>query len=399
SGCGCSHDDGMTPRTPSRRWTLRSPSSRHCATWQSTPKTSRRCRRCSRRSPRCAGSSTREHPGPLPVTVVDGVQIGAGAVIVLVTIYDVVQSVVMPRPAVGRIRLSFTLIRGGWRVWRKLAERPKKLQTRETAMAAFAPMMLVGLLVLWGFSFIIGYALIFSGLHDGLQPQPDSFGTTLYFSTGRMLAFSVAGIEATGVATRTFAAIEAASGFGLFALVISLLFSLFSSFQRRETAVVALDALAGAPPSGVQLLATFDEWRLWTVDVIESHLSYPLLFYFRSSHDNEAWANSFGAVMDAATLVLTTVDGGPVGQARLMHKVGAHFVADMRDHFRYEGEAIAGVEREEFVEACGRLERAGYQLHNLDRAWEQFSLLRSKYGTWLNQTTKGLSVPPAPWIG
>ena len=348
----------------------------------------------------------------MPVTVTDGIEIGGGAAIVLVAIYDVFQSVVMPRPAVGRVRLSFTLIRGGWRAWRKVAERPRKLQTCETALAAFAPMMLVALLVLWGFSLILGFALIFSGLHDGLKPQPDSFGTTLYFSTGRMLAFSVAGIEATGVATRTFAAIEAASGFGLFALVISLLFSLFSSFQRRETAVVALDALAGAPPSGVQLLetcakdamphqliATFEEWRLWTVDVIESHLSYPLLFYFRSSHDNEAWANSFGAVMDAATLVLTTIDGGPVGHARLMHKVGAHFVADMRDHFRSVGEPVAGVEREEFVEAYGRLEHAGYQLHNVDRAWQEFSTLRSKYGAWLNYVTKGLGVPPAPWIG
>jgi hypothetical protein len=346
------------------------------------------------------------------VTVTDGLQIGGGAVIVLITIYDVFQSVVMPRPAVGRVRLSFTLIRGAWRVWRNVAERPKKLQTREAALAAFAPMMLVALLVLWGFAFILGYALIFSGLHDGLQPQPDSFGTTLDFSTGRMLAFSVAGIEATGVATRTFAAIEAASGFGLFALVISLLFSLFSSFQRRETAVVALDALAGAPPSGVQLLetcakdampdqliATFDEWRLWTVDVIESHLSYPLLFYFRSSHDNEAWANSFGAVLDATTLVLTTVDGGPIGHARLMHKVGAHFISDMREHFRLSGDTVPGVEREEFVEAYGRLERAGYQLHDLDKAWDEFRAMRSKYGTWLNETTKGLRVPPAPWIG
>jgi hypothetical protein len=346
------------------------------------------------------------------MSVLDGVEIGLGAVIVLVTMYDVFQSVVMPRPAVGRVRLSFSLIRGGWLLWRKIAERPKKLQLRETALAAFAPMMLVTLLALWGFSLILGYALIFNGLHDGLRPQPDSFGTTLYFSTGRMLAFSVAGIEATGVATRVFAAIEAASGFGLFALVISLLFSLFSSFQRRETAVVALDALAGAPPTGIQLLetcakdgmpeqliATFDEWRLWTVDVIESHLSYPLLFYFRSSHDNEAWPNSFGAVLDAATLVLTTIDGGPVGHARLMHKVGAHFVADMRDHFRYEGEAVVGVERQEFDEACLRLERAGYQLHNPDAAWEAFSQLRSKYGAWINRTTKGLGVPPAPWMG
>jgi len=346
------------------------------------------------------------------VSVTDGVQIGAGALIILVTVYDVFQSVVMPRPAVGRVRLSFTLIRGAWRLWRKTSDVLRRLQTRETVLAAFAPLMLVTLLVLWGFGLILGFALIFNGLHAGLQPQPDSFGTTLYFSTGRMLAFSVGGIEATGVATRVFSAIEAASGFGLFALVISLLFSLFSSFQKRETAVVALDALAGAPPSGVQLLetcakdampdqlsATFDEWRLWTVDVIESHLSYPLLFYFRSSHDNEAWANSFGAVMDAATMVLTTIDGGPVGHARLMHKVGTHFVADFRNHFRYEGEPVAGVEREEFVAACERLEHAGYQLHNVDRAWEAFSAMRSKYGAWLNRTTKGLDVTPAPWIG
>ena len=247
-------------------------------------------------------------------------------------------------------------------------------------------MMLVTLLVLWGFGLILGFALIFNGLHAGLQPQPDSFGTTLYFSTGRMLAFSVGGIEATGVATRVFAAIEAASGFGLFALVISLLFSLFSSFQKRETAVVALDALAGAPPSGVQLLetcakdampdqlvATFDEWRLWTVDVIESHLSYPLLFYFRSSHDNEAWANSFGAVMDAATLVLTTIDGGPVGNARLMHKVGTHLSPTCATTSAMWASRWPALSARSFVAACARLEHAGYQLHNLDSAWEAFS--------------------------
>jgi hypothetical protein len=82
-----------------------------------------------------------------------------------------------------------------------------------------------------------------------------------------------------------------------------------------------------------------------------------------------------------------------------MFKVGEHFVADMRDHFRYEGELVPGVEREEFAEACMRLEHAGYQLHNQDQAWQHFSDLRSRYGAWLNQTTKGLNVPPAPWIG
>lgn len=347
------------------------------------------------------------------MNAIDGVEIGGGAVIVGVTLYDVLQSVVLPRPAVGRVRLSPNFISLAWAGWRKLAEHPRKLQTREAALAAFAPLMIVVLLVLWAFFLVLGYALIFSGLHDGLRPQPDSFGTTLYYSTGRMLAFAVAGIEATGIATRVLGTIEAASGFGLFALVISLLFSLFTSFQRREMAVVALDALAGAPPSGVQLLercaldkmpeqvaATFDEWRLWTVDVLESHLAYPLLFYFRSSHDNEAWPNSFGAVMDAATLALSTIDGHPVGRARLMHKVGMHLVADMRSQLTYnESEPVPGVERAEFDEACARLRAAGYQLREAQAAWAQFSELRSKYAGWLNQTTKGLGVPPAQWIG
>jgi hypothetical protein len=344
----------------------------------------------------------------------DGVEIGLGALIVVATLYDVFQSVVMPRPAVGRIRLSVTLVVNGWSVWRRLAQRPRKLQTREAALAAYAPMAVVGLLILWAFFLILGYALIYSGLHDGLRPQPGSFGAVLYFSTGRLLAFQVGGIEAIGTTTQVLTGIEAASGFGLFALVISLLFSLFSSFQRRETAVVALDALAGAPPSGVQLLencakdnmsdqlqATFEQWRTWTVEVLESHLSYPLLIYFRSSHDNEAWPNSFGAVMDAATLVLTTVGGGPVGHARLMHKVGVHLVADMRQYYNYqsEGDAVPGVERDEFVEACGRLKQAGYQIREIDKAWVEFSGLRTKYAAWLNLTTKGLAVPPAPWMG
>jgi hypothetical protein len=347
------------------------------------------------------------------VSAIDGVEIGLGAALVVVTLYDVFQSVVMPRPAVGRVRLSVTLVRFGWTVWRRVAQQPRRLQTRESTLAAFAPMAVVGLLILWGFFLILGYALIYSGLHDGLNPQPTSFGGVLYFSTGRLLAFQVGGIEAVGTTAQILTGIEAASGFGLFALVISLLFSLFSSFQRREIAVVALDALAGAPPSGVQLLencakdhmtdqlqVTFEQWRGWTVDVLESHLSYPLLFYFRSSHDNEGWPNSFGAVMDAATLVLSTVEGGPVGHARLMYKVGIHMVADMRQYYyQFDGEPVAGVEREEFMEACSRLKNAGYQLRELDKAWEEFGGLRSRYATWLNLTTKGLAVPPAPWIG
>ena len=341
----------------------------------------------------------------------DALEITLGALLLLATIYDLFQSVLTPRPAVGRIRFSFTFVRYAWRVWRNVARARKRLQARESALAVFAPLMVVVLLTTWAFLFVLGFALLYSGLHAELRPQPGSFGATLFFSAGRLLAFGGGATQPVGTVTDLLAIFEAASGFGLFALVISLLFSLFTSFQRRETAVVALDALAGAPPTGVQLLeaaaklhmpeqlvTTFNTWQAWTTDVLESHLAYPILFFFRSSHDNEAWSNSFGAVMDAAALVLTTIEGGPQGPARLMFKIGDHFVTDVRRNLGVDVQMTHSVERFEFDEAAARLHHAGYALRDLDSAWEEFHRLRDGYGGWLNQIGLTLMVPPAPWI-
>jgi len=94
---------------------------------------------------------------------------------------------------------------------------------------------------------------------------------------------------------------------------------------------VVLEAAAGAPPpSGVTLLETyalgrhpeticrwsFAKWQAWSAEVLDSHLAYPILAYFRSSHDNDSWISSLGAVMDASTLVLTTIEDGPKGWAK-----------------------------------------------------------------------------------
>jgi len=176
--------------------------------------------------------------------------------------------------------------------------------------------------------------------------------------------------------------------------------------------VVQLDAIAGAPPSGVQLLETvferglrdelvktFDDWRRWSAAVLESHLAYPILNYFRSSHDNEAWLNSFGAVMDAATLVMSTVDEDEEGPARLMFTVGNHLVEDLAWYFRYTSSKHPLVDHEEFHQAVVRLKRAGYKVKPLEEAWTKFSHLRGKYASQLIQMAERLAIPPAEWIG
>jgi hypothetical protein len=204
---------------------------------------------------------------------------------------------------------------------------------------------------------------------------------------------------------------ESVTGIGIAAVAITLLFTLYEGFRAREEAVIALDALAGAPPAGVyilehaaehglrpQLTETFEEWRRWTAMVLESHLAYPWLYFFRSSHDNEAWINSFAAVMDAAVLVLSTVEQAEsAGSAHLMLTVGIHFVEDTGWVLALKSSQEAIVDQEEYQIAVDRLKKAGYQIK--EGGWEKFRKLRSQYASVVNQVALLLAVPPAEWVG
>jgi hypothetical protein len=206
--------------------------------------------------------------------------------------------------------------------------------------------------------------------------------------------------------------LAAACGFSLFALTITLLFTLYGAFQRRESAVVVLEAVAGAPPSGVTLLESyavlgiqddlaglFKEWQEWSAEVLDSHLAYPLLAYFRSSHDMDSWVSSLGAVMDAGTLVLTTVEDGPAAWAKLSHTVGSHCIEDLWQYFELKSDGSVGIERSEFDEVWERLQRAGYKLREADVAWRGFVQLRSQYASRVNALALHFAAPPAQWIG
>src|SRR5207237_5005306 len=130
-----------------------------------------------------------------------------------------------------------------------------------------------------------------------IRPVPGDFLESVYFSATTIVPLSYGDFVPEGLMVRLATIGESATGVGIAALAITLLFSLYESFQRREELVVSLDDLAGAPPSGLQMLetaaeldlrpklaSTFDEWRDWMAAVLESHLAYPILFYFRSDH-------------------------------------------------------------------------------------------------------------------
>jgi hypothetical protein len=339
-------------------------------------------------------------------------EFAVGLVLLAVVSYDLFQSVVLPRPAVRIVRLARLIIRPMWLAWRWLFLRGTRVEKYEARLAVFAPLALMVLFAIWGFGLIVAYSLMLDAVRDQFRPPINDYFTSFYVSGTTLVPLAYGDFVPEQGLARVLIFVESATGVGTAALAITLLFELYGSFRSREESVVALDALAGAPPSAVQLLETaaqpgmddilketFDEWRKWSAMVLESHLAYPLLVYFRSSHDNEAWINSFGAVMDSAALIMTSTDDDSKGAAKLMFTVGNHFVEDITWALRLKTAPDAIIERSEYSAAVARLKTAGYKVIETDDAWNNFSHYRSKYASTLNLMAQLLAAPPAQWVG
>ena len=332
-----------------------------------------------------------------------------GLVLVWAALNDVFHAVVVPRPTPSRYRPSAFVIRVTWPLWR--GQVAGDGGRRERRLGSYAPFATIGLLLLWIAMLIVGNALLFDAIRDQFDPALPDLGTALYFSAVALLTIGFGDIVPTGPVARTLSAAAGITGLGVIALTITYLFTLYGSLERRELGVTTLDERAGAPPSGVTLLeessrfgrvaelpALFEKWEAWAAHVLDTHLAHPLLAYFRSSHDNESWVSALGALLDAATLVLTTIEDVPRGQAKVMRGIGSHVVEDLTQVFGLVYERDCGVERTEFDDAYQRLAAAGYRMRERDAAWADFSSTREQYAAGLNALAQHFAVPPALWI-
>jgi len=335
----------------------------------------------------------------------------AGIVILLWTLLDVFRTLVMPRAARGRSRLSRILFRAFWRPWRWVGVRRKTVQARERVLAGAAPFFFFLLLVGWVSFALLGYALILwsPAFVDGIERGGDSFSDALYVAGSSLFTLGFGG-DVTG-ATRAVVVAAGATGLGLFAVVIAYLPVLYQAFNRREVGVLLLDARAGSPPSGPELLHRmgsagvasslpdlFAEWERWVADVLETHMSYPLLTVFRSPHDNTSWITSLGSVLDAATLIITSVDDEPDERAKLLYGTGVHAVEDLFYYLRLtERETV--IQRDEFEDVLDDMKEDGFVVRPLDEAYERFTEKRAKYAPRLDAIAVLLAAPPGLWIG
>jgi hypothetical protein len=191
------------------------------------------------------------------------------------------------------------------------------------------------------------------------------------------------------------------------AVVISLLFTLLSSIQRREILVTIASELAGSPPTGIGILEThaslqgrqalsnfFLDWHLWCADVRGSHIAYPMLLYFRSTDPYTSWLTALGAALDSATLLLSTDFDGDMFSAQLLYNSSLILLKELAAEWRFADLPADELTYEEFHHLFLRLQQAGY----CDAAEEQkvkdtFMRLHAKYVGTLRALCVYFSVP------
>jgi hypothetical protein len=336
-----------------------------------------------------------------------------GAFIVFAMLRDVFQSVIVPRATDRRLRFSLYVNRGLWSIWPAIAWKIHDDDRREDFFATYAPFAMVTLLGFWVVGLIFGYGLLFFALHGQMSPQPVNLWTAIYFAGTTMLTIGYGDYTGhTGLAH--FISLAAGiSGLSVVAVLTAFLFAVFGSFQRREVFVTFLGSRSGSPPSGMGLLTVhafngilsdlpqlFMQGQQWTSEVMESHLAYPILAFFRSSHDYESWVGALGSLLDAATMLLTTTeDGKQHGQARIMYWTGRHLVHDFVNYFALKTTEGVGIEKYEFLQARLRLAELGFKLSEEEASWTAFSELRATYAPGLSAMANFWRIPPLQWIG
>jgi hypothetical protein len=337
----------------------------------------------------------------------------AGVAAVAVIASDVFQSVIVPRPTYAW-RPSALISRNGWKIVGRIGLRTDNSDRREALYGVYAPTLLVTLMIFWIVGLTLGFGLIFFALRGDLKPSPATYWQAVYYSGTSLFTLGYGDITAQNGLARAFSLAAAALGLGTFAIVTAFLFSLFAAFQRRESFIVTMRERTGAPPSGVDFLerhvdldmlgdlgGTFRRAEEWIADIMETHLAYPILSYFRSTHDYQSWVGTIGALLDASTIVITTVDIGTVGQAKMLSRLGRHLVNDFAYYYGFDENLTGapGIERAEFNQMYERLAAKDLRMREVEAAWLEFAALRGSYALPLNEMARWWRIPPALWIG
>lgn len=337
-------------------------------------------------------------------------------ILIFAVLWDAFETIILPRRVRRQVRLTLFVYKLTWGPWAAISRRMRNSIARESFLSIFGPIALIFLLVVWAIALILGFGLLQWALESPLiaPEQRPGFGTYLYLSGTTFFTVGFGDVVPQAGPGRLVAVVEGGTGFGFLALVIGYLPVLYQAFSRREVSVSLLDARAGSPPSAGELLHRHGadvprdalprflyDWERWCAELLESHLSYPSLSFFRSQHDNQSWLDALTVVLDACALVLAGVDDIPTHQARLTFAMARHAAVDLSQILGARPLLAAKENRlppRDLARLRALLAEAGMQPHDGPEADKKLAHLRVMYEPYVAALAELLVMPLPPWL-
>jgi hypothetical protein len=336
----------------------------------------------------------------------------AGLILIAVVLWEAFEAVVLPRMVARPFRLTRLFYRVTWGSWSALARmlRPRR---REAFVSYFGPLSLLLLLALWAVGLVTGFGLLEWVAGVTISPgEIPGVGHALYYSGTTFFTLGLGDIAPLTHLGKFITVAEAGTGFGFLALVIGYVPVIYQGFSRREVAISLLDARAGSPPSAGELLRRhadsygqqelsklLRDWERWSAELLESHLSYPILAYFRSQHSNQSWLAALAAVLDSSAVVRIGLEGACKRQAELTFAMARHAVVDLAQVFSTPPRkpAVDRLPPDQFEALVRYLDASGLRLRDPETAERRLADLRALYEPYIHSLSVYLRLPLPSW--
>jgi hypothetical protein len=343
------------------------------------------------------------------------ISIIVGIAIIVSILLDAFETVVLPKRVTRQFRLTAWFYRRTWIPWSRIARRIQNASRREAFLGYFGPLSLIFLLLFWALGLVLGFGLLQfgAGEHVHIANESVNFWTVLYMSGETFFTLGLGDVTPTTAPARILTVLESGLGFAFLAVVIGYLPTIYSAFSRREIEISLLDARAGSPPTAAELLMRFgncrdqallDEilrgWERWAAEILESHLSYPVLSFFRSQHNNQSWLAALTTMLDTSALMISGIDSLRIEQAKLTFAAARHAVVDLAQvvNARYNPDDSDRLPPAEIARLRDVLAARSVSLGESPEAQRKLEDLRLMYEPYAQAVARTLFITLPPWI-
>jgi Ion channel len=338
-----------------------------------------------------------------------------GIILVIVILIDSFETIVLPRRVSRRFRLSRWFYTSSWMLWASLARKMRPGNRREFYLSYYGPLSLILLLVAWAAVLVVAFALFQWGVSAPLNvPEKQvTFGTYLYMSGTTFVTLGYGDVTPLTGLGRFLAVAEAGMGFLFLALIIGYVPVIYQAFSQREINITLLDARAGSPPSATEmlrrhyrdqhideLLRFLRDWERWSAELLESHLSYPVLTYYRSQHERQSWLGALTAVLDTCALLYIGFEGISAPTARFTFAIARHAAVDLAQVYGTPplNPKLNRLSPDDFARMRDALAEVGLRLQHEEDAQRRLYDLRRSYEPFVNALADHLLLNLPPWI-